>query len=89
MTVILCDQSVKDVALADHGTPLNLGCRLDGICYYESSSYQFPTMAEWRDASNACEQDGYVLPILNNQDRKDWFTTNIINKLSEDSSTSL
>ena len=80
MTVILCDQSVKDVALADPGKPQNLGCRQDWICYY---TYEF-SKATWLEAVTACDSEGYMLPILNSQEHKEWFTTNIIQQYSAD-----
>ena len=77
MTVILCDLSATDVTLANPGKPRNLGCRQDGICYYTSSEF---SQATWPDAVTACDSKGYMLPILNSQDHKDWFTSNITEK---------
>ena len=88
MTVVLGAHSGKDVASADPGKPQNLGCRQDGICYYTSSGYEF-SKANWQDAVTACDNEDYMLPILNSQDHKDWFISNIIANYSADFSAML
>ena len=88
MTVILGAQSVKDVTSAEAGTPRILGCRQDGICYYTSSGYEF-SKANWQGAVTACDNEDYMLPILNSQDHKDWFISNIIANYSADFSAIL